>query len=106
MCKAVSQARPCPFSVHVALACTQATGASMRSKRWWILICLGFSVLSAVLLVRLEAEEGDDELHVLRDGVGPAEPSKMLYPFLLGEAQKLFDERRAAVAAIQSPEDL
>jgi cephalosporin-C deacetylase-like acetyl esterase len=51
-------------------------------------------------------QDADVELRVLRDGVGPAEPTKMLYEFLLGEAQKRFDERRAAVAAVNVPEEL
>ncbi len=48
----------------------------------------------------------EDELRVLRDGVGPAEPSKMLYSFLVAEAGKHFDRRRAAVAELKTPEDV
>jgi cephalosporin-C deacetylase-like acetyl esterase len=88
--------RTCEF------ARSQAIGA--------IMICKGFAVLlstaATITSVLVPPQDANVELRVLADGVGPAEPSKMSYEFLLGEAQKLFAERRSAVAAINSAEEL
>ena len=43
---------------------------------------------------------------VLPAGPGQVPPRKMLYEHLRGEAQKHFDARRAAIAALKTPADV
>src|SRR5262245_54615262 len=74
----------------------------MIYKRFALLISTAATITAGLM----PPQDASVELRVLADGVGPAEPSKMLYEFLLGEAQKLFAERRSAVAAINSAEEL
>ena len=64
-----------------------------------------FPTLLAYLLMTITAT-ADDELTVLRDGPGGGSPRTMLSKFLNGEAGKAFDARRAAVAALKTPDDL
>jgi cephalosporin-C deacetylase-like acetyl esterase/pimeloyl-ACP methyl ester carboxylesterase len=60
------------------------------------------AALSLVIAVPASAE---DALAVLKpDGDNP--PSRMLRAYLLAEAQKAFDARRTAVAALKTPEDV
>jgi cephalosporin-C deacetylase-like acetyl esterase len=47
----------------------------------------------------------EDDLSVLPPGTEPA-PRKMLYGYLLAQAGKHFDARRAAIAALKTPEDV
>ncbi len=54
----------------------------------------------------INTRAGEEDLRVLRDDVGPAEPTKMLYSFLVAEAGKHFDRRRATVAELKTPEDV
>jgi cephalosporin-C deacetylase-like acetyl esterase len=63
-------------------------------------------LLVAVLLVTVAARAAaEDALTVLKpDGDNP--PPRMLRAYLLAEAQKAFDARRAAVAALKTPEDV
>ena len=47
-----------------------------------------------------------EDLSVLKPDAGGVGPRKMLSAYLLAEARKHFDARRAAVAALQTPDDL
>jgi hypothetical protein len=59
----------------------------------------------ALLLVATTPVAADDDLTVLKaDGDNPA--PRMLRAHLLAEAQKLFDARRATVAALKTPDDV
>jgi dienelactone hydrolase len=58
--------------------------------------------LAALSLLPADAPAGDD-LRVLDES---SRPSKMLSTFLLDEAHRLFDARRAVVAALKTPEDV
>src|SRR4051794_2209031 len=57
----------------------------------------------AVLLSTVTATPADNELRVLDDA---QQPRAMLAAYLQGEARKHFDARRAAVAALKTPEAL
>jgi cephalosporin-C deacetylase-like acetyl esterase len=46
------------------------------------------------------------DLSILKPGAGDVPPRKMLYAYLQAQAQKHFDARRQAVAAIKTPEEL
>src|SRR5262245_26357397 len=67
------------------------------SMRCWSL--LGLLVLAGPCLAQ-------EDLSVLKSESGSASPRKMLSSYLLAEAQKHFDARRAAVAALKTPEDV
>ncbi|HEX5271479.1 MAG TPA: hypothetical protein VFW33_13375 [Gemmataceae bacterium] len=59
----------------------------------------------ALLLAAAVPVAADDDLTVLKaDGDNP--PPRMLRAYLLAEAQKAFDARRAAVATLKTPGDV
>ncbi len=58
-------------------------------------------LIAALLLL----SAGQEDLTVLKPEAGRS-PRKMLYAYLDGEAGKLFDARRQAVAALKTPEDV
>ncbi len=60
----------------------------------------------APFLLMAAAAVADDDPAVLKAGPGGGPPRAMLSEFLKGEARKAFDARRAAVAALKTPEDL
>jgi len=66
--------------------------------------------MSALLLVSLlivaQADAPGNDLRVLPDELNGVARNKMLYTFLLGEARKHFDSRRAAVAELKTAEDV
>src|SRR5436190_2016059 len=59
-----------------------------------------------VLLMCTGLATAQEDLTVLKTDAGAATPRKMLYTYLLGQAQKHFDARRQTVAALKTPEDL
>jgi dienelactone hydrolase/pimeloyl-ACP methyl ester carboxylesterase len=61
-------------------------------------------VVIALLVVAAPATPGDDLTVLKPDGDNP--PSRMLRAYLLAEAQKAFDARHAAVAALKTPENV
>src|SRR5215203_3945610 len=60
-------------------------------------------ILAFLLAPRTAAAAADDDLTVL-----PADPPprKLLYNYLLQQAQSAFDARREAIAQIRTPEDI
>jgi len=60
--------------------------------------------LLAACLVLMMPQVGSDDLRVL-DADAATPPHKMLYAYLVAEAQKHFDARRAAVAELKTPDD-
>ena len=48
----------------------------------------------------------DEDLTVLKPGTGDNPPHKMLYAYLQGQAQKLFEARRKEVAGLKTPADV
>jgi dienelactone hydrolase len=64
--------------------------------QWW--------ALGALILVG-GSVQGQDELTIL-EPIGDAPPRRMLRTYLLAEAQKHFDARRIAVAALKTPDDV
>jgi cephalosporin-C deacetylase-like acetyl esterase len=62
---------------------------------------------AAVLLLTLASPcLAQDDLNVLGKEVGGVPTRKLLYTYLQAEAQKHFDARRAAIAALKTPEDV
>jgi dienelactone hydrolase len=62
---------------------------------------------SAHLVADDQVDPADtDTLRVLGDEVNGTPPAKMLYAFLLGEAQKHFDARRQAIDQLHTPDDI
>lgn len=59
-----------------------------------------------VLLTCTGLATAQEDLSVLKADPAAATPRKMLYTYLLGQAQKHFDARRQTVAALKTPEDL
>src|SRR5689334_638874 len=58
------------------------------------------------LLTCAAAAPAQEDLKVLKADAGEVPPPKMLYAYLQGQARKLFDARRQAVAALKTPEDV
>jgi cephalosporin-C deacetylase-like acetyl esterase len=58
------------------------------------------------LLACTAAAPAQEDLKVLKADAGEVPPPKMLYAYLQGQARKLFDARRQAVAALKTPEDV
>ena len=59
---------------------------------------------AVVLLAVVAPVRAEEDLSVLKGG--PSSPRTMLRAYLLAEAEKHFDARRAAVAALKTPDDL
>src|SRR5580704_13304847 len=62
--------------------------------------------LLTCLLMAITPASADEGLTVLGEAPDGGPPRAMLSRFLIGEAGKAFDARRAAVAAIKTPDDL
>jgi dienelactone hydrolase len=58
------------------------------------------------LLILPVDTRGREDLAVLQTPVDGVSPPKMLYIYLLGQAQKHFDARRVEVAALKTPDDV
>jgi dienelactone hydrolase len=62
-------------------------------------------LLTVALLLAAAPVAADDDLTVLKAG-GDNPPPRILRAYLLDETQKAFDARRAAVAALKTPDDV
>lgn len=63
--------------------------------------------LSLFIIVALASSgRAQEDLNVLKSESNGVAPRKMLYTYLQAEAQKQFDARRAAIAAIKTPQDV
>ena len=65
-----------------------------------------FLPLLGVLVLAGTALSQQADLQVMKTGPDGVVPGKMLYNYLQGQAQKHFDARRKAVAALKTPEDV
>ncbi len=59
-----------------------------------------------IMLLASNLTPAQDDLTVLKPDPHDVPPSQMLHAYLKAEAQKHFDARRAAVAALKTPEDV
>jgi cephalosporin-C deacetylase-like acetyl esterase len=67
-----------------------------------IMRLLALTLMASVLSLA----SAPDDLTVLKADPNGVPPNKMLYTYLQAEAQKLFETRRQAVAALKTPEDV
>ncbi|MCS6849751.1 MAG: acetylxylan esterase [Gemmataceae bacterium] len=63
-------------------------------------------VVFVILLAGAISVRAQEDLTVLRVDTDGVPPTRQLYTYLLKEAQRHFDERRQAVAALKTPEDV